>query len=110
MALDDETSYRLLKILSARPDMSQREIAREAGISLGKINYCLRVFIERGWLKANNFSSNENKRAYVYYLTPNGVREKTLITIRFLEQKMDEYEAIKEDILELKREADRSLK
>jgi len=105
MPLDDETSYRLLKLLSDRPDMSQREIAREAGISLGKINYCLRAFMDRGWLKVNSFAQNRNKQAYVYYLTPKGAQEKALITMRFLNQKMEEYEAIKDEIAQLQREA-----
>ena len=108
MPLDDKTSYRLLKILSEKPDMSQREIAREAGISLGKINFCLRAFIDRGWLKINNFSRSEKKRAYAYCLTLKGVQEKTLITMRFLTQKMEEFETIKEEIKALMKESSRS--
>jgi len=110
MPLDDETSYRLLKLLSDRPDMSQREIAREAGISLGKINFCLRAFMKRGWLKVSNFSRSQNKQAYAYYLTPMGVQEKALVTMRFLNQKLEEHEVIREEIAELKIEAKRSRK
>jgi len=106
MRLDDETSYRLLKLLSKKPDMSQRQIAREAGISLGKINFCLHAFVERGWVKVKNFSRSRNKQVYAYYLTPAGVREKALISARFLKYKMKEYEALKKEIKRLKWEVE----
>ena len=71
-----EYRYRILKLLEANPQASQRDIARELGISLGKVNYCLKALIEKGWVKANNFRQNEQKGAYLYLLTPKGYRRK----------------------------------
>lgn len=68
--LTDETRYKLLRMLEANPQASQRDLAQSLGISVGKVNYCLNALIERGWLKAKNFKNNKNKRAYMYYLTP----------------------------------------
>lgn len=102
--LDDETRYRLLKLLEASPELSQRELARIMGVSLGKANYCLRAFIERGWVKAKNFTYSQNKRAYAYYLTPKGANEKARVTARFLKHKMNEYQDLKIQIEQLKQE------
>ena len=85
--------------------MSQRELADAMGVSLGKVNYCLRAVISRGWVKAKNFQHNPNKRAYAYYLTPNGIEEKAKVTVRFLKQKMEEYEEIRREIEDLQHEA-----
>ncbi|MEJ2653366.1 MAG: MarR family EPS-associated transcriptional regulator [Gammaproteobacteria bacterium] len=103
--MNDETHYRLLKLIEAQPEMSQRELAEAMGVSLGKINYCLRAAIERGWIKAKNFTKSRNKRAYAYYLTPKGAEEKAKVTTRFLKHKIMEYKEIKEEIKRLKREA-----
>jgi len=103
--LNDETHYRLLKLIEANPQLSQRELADAMDVSLGKINYCLRAVIERGWIKARNFTNSPNKRAYAYYLTPKGMEEKTRVTARFLKRKMEEYEELKEEIKRLKQEA-----
>lgn len=103
--LDDETRYRLLKLLEHKPELSQRELANEMGVSLGKINYCLRAVIERGWVKAKNFTHHPNKRVYTYYLTPQGIEEKASVTVRFLKRKLAEYEDLKEEIERLQREA-----
>lgn len=104
LPLDDEICYRLLKLIQGRPDVSQRELAREIGISLGKANYCVRALIDRGWVKVKNFSRNPDKRVYVYYLTSKGVEEKAQVTARFLNRKMLEYEAIKKEIVRLQQE------
>ena len=85
--------------------MSQRDLADAMGVSLGKINYCLRAVIERGLVKVKNFTANPNKRAYAYYLTPKGVEEKTRVTTRFLARKLREYEELKREIARLKNEA-----
>ena len=69
---DTEAHLQILRLLEANPELSQRDIARELGISLGKANYCLKALIEKGWIKAGNFSRNPNKLAYVYLLTPQG--------------------------------------
>jgi EPS-associated MarR family transcriptional regulator len=105
--LSDEYRYKILKRLEADPEVSQRELAGELGVSLGKVNYCLKALAEKGLLKANNFRGNPNKRAYLYFLTPKGIQEKSRVTLRFLKYKMAEYEALTEEIKELKREAER---
>jgi EPS-associated MarR family transcriptional regulator len=106
--LTDETRYRILKLLEADPHASQRRIADELGISLGRVNFCVQALIQKGLVKANNFRNNANKRAYLYYLTPRGVEEKAKVTARFLKRKLEEYEALKRELEELQREAGRS--
>ncbi len=103
--LDDETRYRLLKLLESRPELSQRELADEMGVSLGKVNYCLRAVMERGWVKVKNFARHPKKRAYAYYVTPKGAEEKAKVTARFLNCKLAEYEDIKREIERLQQEA-----
>lgn len=103
--LSDEYRYKILKRLASEPEISQRELAKDLGISLGKMNYCLKALIERGWVKANNFRNNQNKKAYIYLLTPRGVEEKSRITVQFLKSKIAEYEILKEDLENLQREA-----
>jgi EPS-associated MarR family transcriptional regulator len=103
--LTDEYRYRILKLLAADPHASQRKIADELGISLGRVNFCLQALIEKGLIKANNFRNSSNKRAYLYFLTPTGIEEKAIVTARFLKRKLDEYEALKREVEELQREA-----
>lgn len=102
--LTDEYRYKILKLVEIKPEISQRELARELGISLGKANFCLKALIEKGLLKASNFRNSKNKLAYMYLLTPNGIEEKTRITLRFLKNKMDEYAALELEIKILSRE------
>jgi EPS-associated MarR family transcriptional regulator len=102
--MNDETHYRLLKLIEANPQMSQRELADAMGVSLGKVNYCLRAVIARGWIKARNFTKSQNKRAYAYYLTPKGAAEKARVTTRFLKHKIDEYQDLKIQIEQLRQE------
>jgi EPS-associated MarR family transcriptional regulator len=104
--LHDETHYRIFKLIEAQPDISQRQLAKALGISLGKTNYCLRALIDKGQVKARNFRRNQNKTPYVYLLTPKGIEEKTRLTARFLKHKMAEYEHLKYEIEQLKREVD----
>ncbi len=103
--LTDEYRYRILKLLENKPSASQREIASELGVSLGRVNFCLQALAEKGLIKVNNFRRNESKRAYLYYLTPKGIKEKARVTVRFLKVKLDEYEVLKRQVEELKREA-----
>jgi len=103
--LTDEYRYRILKLLEADPQASQRRIADELGISLGRVNYCLKALIDKGLLKVNNFRNSANKRAYLYLLTPKGIEEKATVTVRFLRVKLDEYENLKREVEELRREA-----
>ena len=103
--LNDETRYRILRLLEADPNASQRKMAGELGISVGRVNYCLQALIERGLVKAKNFRNSANKRAYLYLLTPRGIEEKATVTARFLRIKLAEYEALKRELEELQREA-----
>lgn len=105
--LSEEVRYRLLKLLEPNPHLSQREVARELGISLGKVNYCLRALVDRGWIKATNFKNSKNKSAYMYLLTPRGLQEKTRVTARFLHAKVREYEALRDEIEQFRAEAGR---
>jgi EPS-associated MarR family transcriptional regulator len=103
--LTDEYRYKILKELEANPEISQRELAKGLGISLGKANYCINALIERGLIKARNFRNSQNKAAYMYYLTPKGMEAKAGITVKFLKYKMAEYEALKAEIEHLQQEA-----
>ena len=106
--LTDEYRYRILKLLETDPQASQRRIADELGISLGRVNFCLQALVEKGLVKVNNFRNSDNKRAYLYLLTPRGIEEKTVVTARFFRRKLDEYEALKRELEELRREAGQS--
>jgi EPS-associated MarR family transcriptional regulator len=103
--LNEETHYKVLRLLEANPKMSQRDVARELGISLGKVNYCLQALIGRGWVKASNFKNSNNKAAYLYLLTPRGIDQKTRLAVRFLRIKMQEYEKLRVEIETIRREA-----
>jgi EPS-associated MarR family transcriptional regulator len=105
--LNDETAYKLLRMLEADPHMSQRAIAKQLDISLGKVNYCLKSLIDKGVLKARNFYKSKNKTAYAYFITPAGIEEKAKITYRFLKTKVTEYEKLHDEIEELRAEAQR---
>ncbi len=96
--LTDEYRYKILKLVEANPEISQRELARELGISLGKANYCIQALVDVGLLKATNFRNSKNKLAYMYLLTPRAIEEKTSITLRFLKHKIQEYEHLKSEI------------
>lgn len=104
--LDETTHYGLLKTLEENPGLSQRDLAKRLGVSLGKVNFCLNALVEKGSLKINNFRNSENKLAYAYLLTPRGVEEKARITVHFLRYKMQEYERLRAEIEELQREAE----
>jgi EPS-associated MarR family transcriptional regulator len=103
--LTDEYRFKILRILEEDPDISQRDLARVLGISLGRANFCLQALIEKGWIKVNNFKNSNNKQAYMYLLTRRGIAEKARVTARFLERKMAEYEALRREIEQLQREA-----
>ncbi|MDZ4142161.1 MAG: MarR family EPS-associated transcriptional regulator [Methylotenera sp.] len=96
--LTDEYRYKILKLVEAKPEISQRALAKSLGISLGKANFCLKALIEKGLLKATNFRNSQNKLAYMYLLTPNGIEEKSSITLRFLKSKIQEYESLQSEI------------
>lgn len=103
--LDDETRYQVLRLLDANPEMSQRDVARELGVSLGKVNYCVRALVQKGWIKVSNFTNSHNKAAYMYLLTPRGIEQKGRLTLQFLQIKVQEYEALRAEIRRLRQEA-----
>ena len=102
--MTEDTHYQVLKILEQNPQISQRKLAREMGVSLGKVNYCLKELMKKGLVKANNFKNSSNKIAYFYVLTPRGIEAKAKISVKFLQRKMAEYESLKAEIEELKLE------
>ena len=103
---EQEIRYRLLKILSQETNLTQREMAKKMGISLGKVNYCLSELTRKGFIKINRFKSSSNKMRYIYVLTPHGLEEKGRLTLSFLRTKMLEYEEIKKQIRDLSREVE----
>jgi EPS-associated MarR family transcriptional regulator len=102
--LQEDTHFRVLRLLQDNPEMSQRELAEAAGISVGGTHYVLSALIEKGLVKLGNFTAAEDKRRYAYVLTPKGIAEKAAITKRFLARKMEEYEELKSEIEELSKE------
>jgi EPS-associated MarR family transcriptional regulator len=102
--LDESTHYTLLKTLEENPGLSQRDLAKKLGISLGKVNYCLNALVDKGCLKVNNFRKSDNKLAYAYLLTPKGIESRARMTVDFLKYKVQEYERLAREIEALKRE------
>ena len=100
--LQEDTAFRVLRILEQEPSISQRELASRLGLSLGGLNYCLRALVDKGFVKLENFRNNPKKLGYLYELTPQGVAEKAALTGRFLQRKMAEYEALRAEIEEIK--------
>ena len=96
----------LLRKLESNPQYTQRELSREMGVSLGKVNYCIKKLTEKGWVKLTNFSHNQNKMGYAYLLTPSGIEEKSRLTFSFLKRKIVEYEILKKEINTLQLESD----
>jgi EPS-associated MarR family transcriptional regulator len=94
--------FKALNLLEENPQITQRELARKLGISLGGANYCLKALVSVGHIKINNFNKNPKKFGYLYILTPKGISEKARLTKGFLKRKMDEYEALKKEIESLK--------
>ena len=94
----DELRLRVLRALEANPELSQRQLAAELGVSLGGVNYALKALVERGFVKADNFRKSGNKVAYLYVLTPQGVAEKASLATAFLGQKLEEYEVLRQEI------------
>lgn len=99
--LREDVQFRILRLLKDNPEMSQRELAREVGVSTGGIHYVLNALLQKGLLKLGNFTAAEDKRRYAYVLTPKGIGVKAELTRRFLLRKMAEYEALKSEIAEV---------
>ena len=106
MPVNDSSILRVLRLLDVSPRLTQRDIAREMGVSLGKANYCLRALIGKGFVKAQNFRNSTNKRAYLYLLTPDGVAAKADLTRHFLARKRQEYDALGLEVERLQRESE----
>lgn len=102
--MEEEIHYKLLKLIEQNPQMSQRELAKKLGVSLGKANYCLKALMDKGLVKATNFKNNPNKSGYIYLLTPTGVKAKATAAIKFLKRKQVEYEQLKKEIEQLEQE------
>jgi len=102
--LSHEVRYKILKYLHDHPEGTQRELARELGMSLGKVNYCLQALVARGWIKVRNFRNSNNKAAYLYILTRKGIEEKVNVTADFLRRKVAEYDLLSKEIERLTEE------
>ena len=101
---DQEIQFKALKLLDKNPNFSQRELSAELGVSLGKTHYVVKALINMGWVKLDNFRRSDNKLGYAYLLTAKGISEKAKITVRFLARKQLEYDALRDEIEQLKAE------
>ena len=99
-----DTHFKVMDLIHKQPDISQRELAKQAGISLGSMHYCLKALAEKGWVKAGNFKNNPDKSVYLYLLTPEGISQKSKLAIDFLRRKKLEYDQLKRDIDSLTKE------
>jgi len=108
VSIHQDTHLKVLRLLQANPQMSQRELAAALGVSLGKTNFCLKALLDKGLLKAQNFHNSKRKLAYAYLLTPAGIAEKTSLTGRFLTRKMEEYELLKAESASLQQETSKN--
>ena len=105
----EDTYFRIMRLVDEQPVISQRELAEKLGISLGALNYCLKALMDKGFVKLENFQNSKHTFKYAYILTPSGIAEKVSITGRFLKRKLQEYEALKAEIDTLKAEAGEDL-
>jgi len=101
---ENDLDYELLRQITDQPTASQRSLAVRLGVSVGKINYCLRALVDKGWVKANNFRRSDNKLAYAYLLTPRGVGAKVRLAKAFLAHKELEFERLQREIAVLRSE------
>lgn len=106
--LNHEDVLKILKAIKDNPKMTQRELSAVLGISLGKVNFLLQSLIERGLIKVDNFKKSNNKNAYLYFLTPQGIEEKAKTTFLFLKRKVAEYERLEREIEALKEEVSKN--
>ena len=105
LSLHDETHLKVLRLLESTPSINQRKLAESLGVSLGKTNFCLNALLDKGLVKMENFRTSTKKLNYAYLLTPSGIAEKATLTQRFLKRKMEEFDALKAEIEQLKQEA-----
>ena len=95
---NNQDQFNVLRKVQKKPEASQRELAKDLGFSLGKLNYCLKALKEKGLIKLKNFKNNKSKFNYIYILTPKGISEKTKLTINFMKRKMEEYDELKNEL------------
>ena len=98
MKKENEDQFAVLRKIQSRPESTQRELAKDLGFSLGKLNYCLKALKGKGLVKIENFTKNPNKINYIYVLTPKGISEKTKLTVNFMKKKMKEYDELKKEL------------
>jgi EPS-associated MarR family transcriptional regulator len=103
------THFKVMDLIQKNPDISQRELAKLARISLGSMHYCLKALVLKGWVKAVNFKKNPNKSVYLYLLTSEGVVQKSQLAVAFLRRKKQEYDQLREEIDELTKELDETV-
>ena len=108
--IQEDTYFRVMRILQENPDLTQRELAEKLGVSVGGLNYCLNALMDKGWVKMQNFQNSKNKFKYVYLLTPQGIAERVALTSSFLDRKMQEYEALKAEIESLHQDVQQASK
>ena len=94
---DSQDLLNLMRAIKKKPELSQRELAKDLGFSLGKLNYCLKALKDKGLIKMSNFQKNRNKFNYIYILTPKGITQKTKLTMKFMQRKMKEYDELKKE-------------
>ena len=100
----EDLRFRVLRLIEQNPELNQRDLAKELGVSLGKTNYVLKALISKGMVKLENFNKSPNKLSYAYLLTPTGIAEKSQLTVTFLKSKTEEYEQLKAEIENLQKE------
>ena len=97
----EDVHFRVLRLIEKSPEASQREIAEELGVSLGAVNYCVKALLDKGHVKLANFKASKNKLGYVYVLTPEGIAHRAGLAARFIERKLEEYDAIRAELEQL---------
>ena len=105
--MNEERQLKAMRLLEGNPEMTQRELAKALGISLGAVNFCLKALADKGWIKMANFKNNPSKLGYLYLLTPKGIAAKSKLTMRFLRRKLIEYDELKSEIEALEIELQR---
>ena len=104
--IQEDTYFRVMRILQENPDLTQRELAEKLGVSVGGLNYCLNALMDKGFVKMGNFEKSKNKFKYIYLLTPQGIAERVMLTSHFLQRKMEEHDALKAEIERLRAEVE----